>query len=169
MKNVPTFKEIFKLTHKISLNGTWCLTLLYINLFFLIGLEVSSFNLKELINFSDTTRELWLLGVVIIFIAVWNYLTCIFGIYLMITSFVLSKKYGRFLVVLFGVIFVLTIFHVIPVNELKESYRWFTSLYMRFMQGLILVSMVITSWGVIQGLVIYIIGRDDSGNSSFKL
>ena len=169
MKSVPSFKEIFKLTHKISLNGTWCLTLLYINVFFLIMLELSSFNLKELINLSYTTRELWFIGIVLIFIVVWNYLTCVFGIYLRMTSSVLSKKYGRVLLVLFGMIFVLTIFHVIPVPELKESHRWFTSLYIRFIQGLVLVSMVITSWGVIQGLVIYIIGGDDSMNSSLEL
>jgi hypothetical protein len=159
MKNVPTFKEIYKLMNKSSLEMTYGLSFIYSIIFGFIFYEIGVHDYDDMVKMFSEIREVITIIVILVVVVIFNYSFCVMGIYLMTTSFVLSKRYGRLLIVLFGVIFLLSVFHVLPVGEIKENYRWFSNLTIRIFQGLTLVSMVVISYGVIQGLVLYIIGR----------
>ena len=157
----PTFKEVFKKTYQISWNGSLFFTGLYSFVVILIGLELSQFNFGEFLNeMFKNPRDLWLTGFLLLITLVWNFTTFVMGFYLVITSFVLSKRYGRFLLVVFGIIFFLGIFHILPSTDVNDSYRWFTNIYIRFIQGLLSISIILVPYSLIQGLIIFIIGKD---------
>lgn len=161
MKILPTFKEILNLTYKVSLGVTLFFTLLCSFVFVLIGLEISSFDRSNLFQLFENPRELWIVGLFLILIFIWGFISSTIGLYLFSTSFILSKKYGRFLVVLSGIFFLSGVFHLIPVSDINDSYSWFTNIYIRFIQGVLSVTFLLIPYGLIQGLTIYIIGRDD--------
>jgi hypothetical protein len=159
--SLPTFREVFKSTYQISCNGSIFFTGLYTFLFILVGLELSQFNYSQFLNeMVNDSRGSWLIGFLLLVILVWNFITFVMGFYLIVTSFVLSRRYGRFLLVMFGVIFFLGFFRLLPSTDVNDSYRWFTSIYIRIIQGLISTSMILIPYGLVQGLIIFIVGKE---------
>ena len=160
MKNVPTFKEIYKLMNRSSLEMTYLLSFIYSIIFGFIFYEIGVNGYDEIVKMFSETRDVIVIVILLVVIFIFNYSFCVMGIYLMTTSFVLSKRYARLLIVLFGLIFVSSVFHVLPVGEIDEKYQWYTNLNIRILQGLSVTSWVVLLYSVIQGLVLYIIGRN---------
>jgi MFS family permease len=115
----------------------------------------------------DWTKDymgLFLILIINVILYTVNYIVSVMGTYLLTTSFQLSGKYGRFLIVILGIGFSLSILHILPNTEITETYNsWFTYFCLRVIQGVGVVSMMVLVWGLIQGLVLYII--DDDGDS----
>jgi hypothetical protein len=161
MKVTPTFRQIFNLTYKLSVGGALVFTLMFSFSIYLLGLEKIAFDITRLPEFFEKSNELWIVGVLLFLIFIWGFVIFSMGTYLMYTSFVISKRYGRFLLVLSALFFFFGVFHLIPFSDINESYRWFTHVYIRFMQGISSTSMLLTTYGLIQGIVIFILGRDE--------
>jgi len=162
MKNIPTFREIFHSYKWESFQFSILLTFVIFMFFFSIGIERYSYDINSLLKDLMVRSEILLLFIFFGIFLIWNYLVSIFGIFLLITSYILSKRYVRFLMVLLGIIFFLTFFHVIPVPEIDKSYGFINEILMRIVQGYGMVATCVFFFGLIQCLVLFIIGREDS-------
>jgi hypothetical protein len=163
MKKIISFRESFSQSHKLSWDLTSFLTSIYIISIFVIGYERENSFSDFWGNWTNDYKGLLFLFVIIGILYLFNYIISVMWVYLFRTSQQLSSRYGRILIVVCGVIFFLTVFHILPVNQISIDGGWYTNIVSRIIQGTSLVSMTVFVWGLIQGLVLYVIGND--GNS----
>ena len=162
MNNIPSFKTIFKNYFKQSIFGSFYLTLIYSLLLFLIFYQ--RFSNEFTSNDFFQWNEIITLVIVVIVFFIWNYVVCLMGIYLLFTSYLISVRYVRFLFVITGIVFVLSFFHFFPVPEIDKKFSLISNLLIRFLQGLIFISLGTVFYSLIQGLTLFVIGKEKVSN-----
>ncbi|MBT8573377.1 hypothetical protein G6699_07300 [Polynucleobacter paneuropaeus] len=161
MKKILSFKESCKRFHRNNSDLSYFLTSLYAITIFAIGLDKVDSFMDFWRSWTKDYMGLFLILIINVILYTVNYIVSVMGTYLLTTSFQLSGKYGRFLIVILGIGFSLSILHILPNTEITETYNsWFTYFCLRVIQGVGVVSMMVLVWGLIQGLVLYIIGND---------
>lgn len=159
MNKILSFKESCKRFHRNNSDLSYFLTSLYAITIFAIGLDKEDSFMDFWRSWTKDYMGLFLILVINVILYIVNYIVSVMGRYLLTTSFQLSGKYGRLLIVILGIGFCLSVLHILPNTEITETYNsWFTYFCLRVIQGVGVVSMMVLVWGLIQGLVLYIIG-----------
>lgn len=160
--NTPSLREVIRESYRTCITASFNLTLLYLVTTIFMVYDTSRENHAGLFEslFPDVRMAL-LTITILVAIFVWNFIFTIMGMYLFITSYLLSKVYLRSLLVIFGLIFLLTIFHIFPGKEIEETYKWYTNLSIRFVfQGLSILSIVTVIYALAQVIILFIIGAE---------
>jgi uncharacterized membrane protein YesL len=160
MKKIISFGESFRESRKLIWDLTSSLTSIYVIFIFVNGYERENSFSDFWRNWTNDYEGLFLVFICIGILYVVNYIISVMWIYLFRTSQQLSGRYKRFLIVICGLIFFLTVFRILPVNRLSNYEGLYTNIVLRIIQGTSLVSMTIFVWGLIQVLVLYVIGND---------